>query len=83
MYLQKVIGKINLEENLFYVGILEVSDEKRRIRIRILKSSVHGSEDPNPYQNVTDPEHWSKQSFSAVEQDGHVLEAVTKLLIEI
>ncbi len=43
-----------LEKNLFFVGILEVTDEKSRIRIR--KSSVR-IQDPDPYKNVTDPEH--------------------------
>jgi hypothetical protein len=43
MYLQKVISKITC------VGIFKVTDEKSRIQI--------GSEDPDPYQNVTDPEH--------------------------
>jgi hypothetical protein len=30
-----------------------VTDEKRRIRIRL---SEYGSDDPDPYQNVKDPE---------------------------
>ncbi len=36
----------------FFFGILEVTDKKSRIRIH--KSHV---KDPDPYQNVTDPEH--------------------------
>ncbi len=43
-----------LEKPLFFVGILKATAKKRRIRIRNL---VYGSQDPDPYQNVTDPEH--------------------------
>ncbi len=41
----------------FFVGILKVTDERGRIRIRFSK---YGSEDPDadPYQTVPDPEHW-------------------------
>jgi hypothetical protein len=45
----------------FFVGILKVTDEKRRIQIRIRIVSLRcGSENPHPdpYQNVTDPEQW-------------------------
>jgi hypothetical protein len=38
MYLQKVISKKIYETNIFYVGVLKVTDEKSRIRIR--KSEV-------------------------------------------
>jgi hypothetical protein len=27
-------------------------------------NQVYGSNDPDPYQNVTDPEHWSKLKFT-------------------
>jgi hypothetical protein len=37
----------------FFVGLLKVNDENRRIRIRI--SQRHGSADPDPHQNVMDP----------------------------
>jgi hypothetical protein len=60
MYLQKVKSKTNKKINLIFVGILEVTDEKSRdrswIRSRIRKK-VYGSKDPDPYQNVTDPEY--------------------------
>ncbi len=40
-----------------FVGALKVNDEYSRIRIR---GSVrqYEFEDPDPYQNVTDPRHW-------------------------
>jgi hypothetical protein len=55
-----------LQKNLFFVEILEVTDEKSRIRSRIRSgigcvNQVTGSKDPDPYQNVTDPEHWVKE----------------------
>ncbi len=41
------------------VGVLKVTDEKSRIRRRIGSVSQRNkSVDPDPYQNVTDPEHW-------------------------
>ncbi len=43
-----------LRKNLFLVGILKATDEKSRIRIR---NPVYGFKDPDPSQNVTDPEH--------------------------
>jgi hypothetical protein len=59
-----IIKKLE-EKKHFFVGILKVTDEKRRIRIRIRigiliririrVSRRYGSEDPDPYQNVTDP----------------------------
>jgi hypothetical protein len=42
------------KENLFFVGILKTTDKKRRFRIR---NTVYGYKDPDPYENVTDPEH--------------------------
>ncbi len=50
-----VPSKSNKEKKNFFVGILKVTDKKSRIRI--CQSDVQ-SEDPDPYQNVTDPEHW-------------------------
>ncbi len=44
----------SIEKTLFFVGILKATAKKRKIRIR---NPVDGSEDPDPYQNVTDPEH--------------------------
>ncbi len=34
-------------------------------------SQRHGSADPDPHQNVTDPEYWSKQLFAEKELRGH------------
>ncbi len=60
------INKQNkLEKNLFFVGILEVTNEKSRIRIRTRPGSVnqvYRSKDPDPdpvtdpYKNFPDPE---------------------------
>jgi hypothetical protein len=38
-------------------------DEQSGIRIRSwirirIRNQVYGSKDPDPYQNVTDPDHW-------------------------
>jgi hypothetical protein len=53
-----------MQKNFFlnsFVGILKVSDENRRIRIRGSGSisQRHGSvnTDPDPHQNVMDPQH--------------------------
>jgi hypothetical protein len=46
------------KKNLFFVAILEITDEKSMIRIRIRKSSVR-IPDPDPYHDVPDPEHWN------------------------
>jgi hypothetical protein len=46
MYLQKVINKNKSGKNLFFVGIL--SGQWR----------IKQDPDPDPYQNVTDPQHW-------------------------
>jgi hypothetical protein len=56
MYFQKV-GNKQKNVEIFFVGILKIPDEKSKIRIRSI-SSRYGSEDPDPYKNVTDPEHW-------------------------
>ncbi len=42
----------NFFKNLFYVGVLKVNDEN---------SQRHRSADPDPHQNVMDPQHWHKQ----------------------
>jgi hypothetical protein len=47
MYLQKKVKTL---------GILSATDEKSRIWIRKLVVQ-YGSADPNPYQNVSDPQH--------------------------
>jgi hypothetical protein len=47
MYLQKVTSRKNFElKKLVFAGILKVNDENSRIRIQ----------DPDPNQNVKDPE---------------------------
>jgi hypothetical protein len=51
---------------LFFVGVLKVNNENSGIRIRI---RIHESEawianaatDPDPHQNVMDPERWTKE----------------------
>jgi hypothetical protein len=52
MYLHKVKGKTKTD----FFGISSAIDEKRRIRIRVLQ--WYGCADPDPCQNVTDPQHW-------------------------
>ncbi len=49
MYLQKEIRTENAEKNLFLVGILKVTDGN------VIKCTRY--KDPDPYENVTDPEH--------------------------
>jgi hypothetical protein len=46
-------------EKLFFVGILKVNDEKSRIRIQ--PEAWSADPDPDPLQNVMDPEHGRKQ----------------------
>jgi hypothetical protein len=60
LYLCLLYDFISLKNDVMYLqkvtGILQVTDEKSRIRIR--KSVVRSrSSDPDLYQNVTDPEH--------------------------
>jgi hypothetical protein len=57
MWLQNVDNNFkNFEKNFnFLVAILKVTDENSKIRSRIRR---YGSADPDPYQNVTDPQHW-------------------------
>jgi hypothetical protein len=52
LYPQKVISKEKQRKKLFFVAVLKVTDEKSRI-----VSQRYGSVDPDPYQNVMDPEH--------------------------
>ncbi len=53
--------KSNKKKNLFFVGILKVNYENSRIRDPDPGSGSisqrHGSTDPDPHQNVMDPEH--------------------------
>ncbi len=53
----------NLEKNGIFVVILKSTDEKRRNRIR---NPVYGAKDPDPdpSQNVTDPEHCRQRTQS-------------------
>jgi len=58
MYLQKVISK-NFEKNIFFVSILSATDEISEAGSESGPGSVSqwcGFADP--YQNVTDPQHW-------------------------
>ncbi len=61
MYLQKVTSRKNCVKKLVFAGILNVNDENSRIGSN---SQRHGSADPDPdpHQNVMDPEHWKKYS---------------------
>ncbi len=49
-------------KNWFVVGILKVNDENSKIWIQDPDPNPdprrHGSADPDPHQNVMDPEHW-------------------------
>jgi hypothetical protein len=60
----KSIKHINLfAKNLFFVGILNVNDENRRIRIQDPDPDpLVRSMDP-PHQNVLNPQHWMKVKF--------------------
>ncbi len=53
---RKLRNKHNKMENFFFLGYLEVTDEKIRIRIQIW-NQVYRSKDPDPNQNFTDQEH--------------------------
>ncbi len=41
----------NLEKKIFFIGILKVTDESIR--------PWYESSDPDPYRNVSDPEHFA------------------------
>ncbi len=63
MFLQKVIKIKCWEKKLGFVGVLKVIDEKSSVRIQSwiwfrIRNQVYKSKDPDPYLNVTDPEHW-------------------------
>jgi hypothetical protein len=45
--------KMYIQKGITIVGVLKFTGEKSRNRIR----PRYGSEDPDPYQNVTDPEY--------------------------
>jgi hypothetical protein len=53
-YLQKVINRKTFFKSVF-VGVLKVNDE---IAGSGFISERNGSADPDPHQNVMDPEHW-------------------------
>jgi hypothetical protein len=56
MYIQKVISKAIRKTNLFFVGILEVTDEKSGAGYRAVNQVYRDKDpDPDPYQNVRDP----------------------------
>jgi hypothetical protein len=65
MHLQKAE---KLRNKIVFIGVLKISDEKGRIRIRIGSiSQRRGSADldPDPYKNVTDPQEWFKRQGKA------------------
>jgi hypothetical protein len=45
-----------MEKKLFFVGLLYDTDKRARSGSRSV-SQKYGSKDPDPYQNVTDPEY--------------------------
>ncbi len=53
MYLQKGTS-IKNKNKIFFVGVLKVTDERAGSGS---VSQRYGSDDPDPQQNVTDPEH--------------------------
>jgi hypothetical protein len=50
------LQKGNKQKNKFFAGTFSATDEKSRTRIR---KSVVQSADPDPYQNVTDSQHYT------------------------
>jgi hypothetical protein len=63
-----------LEKKIFLVGILEVTDEKRQIRIRKTSVRIQGS-GSIPYQNMTDHTHWLQWIWNTA--SGYLLYALT------
>jgi hypothetical protein len=60
MYLQKVKSKKTLEKIVFF-DILKVTDEKGGSGARSesgFGTRLYGSSEPDPYQNVTDPQNF-------------------------
>ncbi len=68
MYLQKVISRNFFK--LIFVGVLKVKDEKSMIRCSESGSisQRHGSADPDPHQNVMDPQHWGSDKEKEVKE---------------
>ena len=66
--------QIKLEKIIFFVGILEVTDEKSQIRIRKTSIRIQGSRSI-PDQNVTDPLHWLQRIWNTA--SGYLLYALT------
>jgi hypothetical protein len=58
-YLQKVKSRKIVLKNLVFAGILKVNDKNSRIRIQDPDPDplVRGMDDPDPPQNVMDPQH--------------------------
>jgi hypothetical protein len=57
MYLQ--YSKYRKKQKLMFVGILEATNKQSKFRSWIrIRNPVYRSKDPNPFKNVTDPEHW-------------------------
>jgi hypothetical protein len=61
MYLQKVISK--KLEKIWFVGVLKVTDEKRSGIGSV--NQRYEFVDPDPYKNITDPDHWFKGTVLA------------------
>ncbi len=56
MYLQKVYKQINLGEKKYFCWHLERHWRKEQ--------DLEQDPDPDPYQNVADPQHWFFETFS-------------------
>jgi hypothetical protein len=63
MYLQKVISKKTFKKLVFCCHLGKVTDKNSRIRIYLSEAWIRGSRsDPDPPQNVMDPQHCRKAS---------------------
>jgi hypothetical protein len=60
MYLQKGLSKKTLKKTFSDVfdGILSATDEKTGSGSPVSQWYGTADPDPDPYQNVTDPQHW-------------------------
>ncbi len=68
-------------EKIIFIVILKVNGKRSRIRVRI-RSQRYGSADPEPYQNVTDPEHCIKASYFSAKLErryGLIFNAVLRI----
>jgi hypothetical protein len=57
MYLRKVVNRIFFF-NLLFIGVLKVNDENSKDPGPDPLVRGMDTADPDPYQNVMDPQHW-------------------------